>query len=250
MMISKSLHDDQHFLTNIDVVKASIKAAELNKKDIVLEIGPGKGILTQELAKKCKEVIAIEIDESLKPELEKLPKNVEILYGNALKLMEDVHFTKIVANIPYSITEPLFGKLLKLEIEVAVLLIGQNFYELLSREGKWNTISKLFYEAEKVMDVSRDDFEPRPRTDSVLIKITPRKKPLSVEEKIMTELILQDGKKLKNALLFAQMRIRNITKNQAREEIEKVKLSKELWDKRVMHLSGMQFEMVVKEIMG
>ena len=243
------LQHDQHFLTNIDVVKASIKAAELNKNETVLEIGPGKGILTKELAKKCKEVIAIEIDESLKSELEKLPKNVEILYGNALKLIDDVHFTKIVANIPYSITEPLFGKLLKLEIEVAVLLIGQNFYELLSQEGKWNTISKLFFDVEKIMDVSRDNFEPRPRTDSVLIKITPRKKLLSVEEKIMKELILQDDKKLKNALMFAQMRVRSITKNQAREEIEKIKLSKELWDKRVMHLSGVQFEVVAKEIM-
>ncbi len=244
-----TLSFDQHFLTNIDIVKASVKAAELSKKDTVLEIGSGKGILTKELAKKCKEVIAIEIDESLKPELEKLPKNVEILYGNALKLIDDVHFTKIVANIPYSITEPLFGKLLKLELEVAILLIGKNFYELLSQAGKWNTISKLFFEIEKVMDVSRDDFEPRPRTDSVLIKITPRKKPLSIEEKIMKELILQDDKKLKNALLFAQMRVRNITKNQAREEIEKIKLSKELWDKRVMHLSGVQFEVVAKEIM-
>lgn len=240
---------DQHFLTNTDVVKASIKVAELNKNETILEIGPGKGILTKELAKKCKEVIAIEIDESLKPELEKLPKNVEILYGNALKLIDDVHFTKIVANIPYSITEPLFGKLLKLELEAAILLIGKNFYELLNQEGKWNTISKLFFEVEKVMDVSRDNFEPRPRTDSVLIKITPRKKLLSMEEKIMKELILQDDKKLKNALMFAQMRVRSITKNQAREEIEKIKLGKELWDKRVMHLSGMQFEVVAKEIM-
>lgn len=245
----KLLQHDQHFLTNIDVVKASIKAAELSKKDTVLEIGPGKGILTSELAKKCKEVIAIEIDESLKSELEELPKNVEILYGNALKLIDEVHFTKIVANIPYSITEPLFGKLLKLEFEVAVLLIGKNFYELLVQEGKWSMICKLFFEVEKVMEVPRDDFEPRPRTDSVLIKIIPRKKHLSIEENIMKEVILQDDKKLKNALLFAQMRVRNITKNQARGEIEKIKLSKELWDKRVMHLSGMQFEMVVKEVM-
>ncbi|MBI4980902.1 16S rRNA methyltransferase [Candidatus Woesearchaeota archaeon] len=250
MMISKLLQHDQHFLNNINVVKASIKAAELNKNDTVLEIGPGKGILTTELAKKCKEVVAIEIDESLKAELAKMPKNVEILYGNALKLINEVHFNKIVANIPYSITEPLFGKLLKLEFEAAVLLIGQNFYELLNGKEKWGIISKLFFEVDKVMDVPKDNFEPRPRTDSVLVKITPRKKLLSEKEKIMKELILQDDKKLKNALMFAQMRIRNITKNQAREEMEKIKLAQEWWDKRVMHLSGVQFEMVVKEIVG
>jgi 16S rRNA (adenine1518-N6/adenine1519-N6)-dimethyltransferase len=242
------LQHDQHFLNNINVVKASIKAAELNKSDTILEIGPGKGILTTELAKKCKEVIAIEIDESLKIELGKLPKNVEILYGNALKLIDDVHFNKIVANIPYSITEPLFGKLLKIEFEAVVLLIGHNFYELLNEEGKWNTISNLFFEVEKVMDVSKDNFEPRPRTDSVLIKITPRKKLLSMGEKIMKEIILQDDKKLRNALMFALVRVKGLTKNQAREKSEKIKLSKELWDKRVMHLSGVQFEMVVKEI--
>ncbi len=246
----KLLQHDQHFLTNIDVVKASIKAAEPNKSDTILEIGPGKGILTRELAKKCKEVIAIEIDESLKAELAKLPKNVEILYGNALKLIDDVHFSKIVANIPYSIIEPLFGKLLKLEFEAAVLLIGQNFYELLNGKEKWGIISKLFFEVEKLMDVPKGYFEPSPRTDSVLIKIIPRKKLLSENEKIMKELILQDDKKLRNALLFALVRVKGLTKNQAREECEKIKLNKEWWDKRVMHLSGVQFGKVMKEIRG
>lgn len=237
----KELQHDQHFLTNKEVLAASLKAAELKKEDVVLEIGPGKGILTAELAKKCQKVIAIEIDESLKEELDHLPKNVELLFGNALELMEDQPFNKIVANIPYAISEPLFKKLLKMKFDLAVLLVGENFYLLLEDISKWSIIGRLFFDISKVRDVPCSCFNPKPRVDSVLMKIEPRKKELTDKEKILKELVLQEDKKLKNALMFSIMRVKNVTKKQAKEVIDKIIFPKELWNKRVTHLSNMQF---------
>ncbi|MEK6937931.1 MAG: rRNA adenine N-6-methyltransferase family protein [Nanoarchaeota archaeon] len=244
----KELHHDQHFLIDKEVLSTSIKAAELKKEDVVLEIGPGKGVLTKELAKKCQKVIAIEVDESLQKELNDLPKNVEIIFGNALELMEDQPFNKIVANIPYAISEPLFKKLLKMKFDLAVLLVGENFYLLLEEISKWSVIGKLFFDISKVRDVSRDCFEPRPRVDSVLMKIEPRKKELIEKEKILKELVLQEDKKLKNALMFSIMRVKDMTKKQAKEIIDQIIFPKELWNKRVTHLSNVQFNLFYNKL--
>jgi len=82
-------HLGQNFLINKDILSEIIKAADLNKNDTVLEIGPGLGILTKELAKKAKKVIAIEKDEKLvkilKKELAHF-KNIKIIEGDILKL--------------------------------------------------------------------------------------------------------------------------------------------------------------------
>ncbi|MFH0701015.1 MAG: rRNA adenine N-6-methyltransferase family protein [Candidatus Woesearchaeota archaeon] len=242
------LHHDQHFLIDKEVLSASLKAAELKKVDVVLEIGPGKGILTAELAKKCQKVIAIEIDESLKDKLSCLPKNVEIIFGNALELMEDQPFNKLVANIPYAISEPLFKKLLKMKFDLAVLLVGESFYLLLEEISKWSVIGRLFFDISKVMDVSRNCFDPKPRVDSVLMKIEPRKKELTDKEKILKELVLQEDKKLKNALMFSIMRVKNLTKKQAKEIIDKILFPKELWNKRVTHLSNVQFRLFYEKM--
>jgi len=247
-MDKKVFQHDQHFLINKEVLSASIKAAELKKEDQVLEIGPGKGILTQELAKKCKKVIAIEIDESLKEDLACLPKNVDVLFGNALELMDYQPFNKIVANISFSISEPLFKKLLKTKFDLAVLLTGESFYQLLREESKWSIAAKLYFEVEKVLDVPRDAFDPRPRVDSVLIKITPRSAPLTKKEMVLKELFSQNDKKLKNALMFALMRVFNLTKNQAKDKIEDLKIYTELQNKRIDHLSNVQFKFLLDKL--
>lgn len=244
---------DQHFLEDEEVLKAIIKAAELSKEDTVLEIGAGKGILTKELAKHCKKVIAIEVDERLKPELGSLPKNVEVIFGNALELMEEFSFRKIVSNIPYSISEPLLRRVLKLKPlpKLIVLMVGKDFYGLLTeKEGKWKIIVPLFFYIEKVCEVPRSCFNPRPGVDSIVVKVKVRGEPLAEKEQLLKELFLQEDKKLRNALLFAFVRVKGWTKNQAREEIAKIKLNEEWWDKRVMDLSGRQFGMVVNAIMG
>ena len=120
----------QHFLINGFVADREINIANISKNDTVLEIGPGKGILTTRLAEKAKKVIAIEIDKYLvNLLLKKVPENVEIILGDALKI--DFHelpkVDKIVSNIPYQISSPLTFKLLNYNFRLAVLMYQKEF---------------------------------------------------------------------------------------------------------------------------
>jgi len=239
---------DQHFLQDPKVIEASLKAAQLKKTDVVLEIGPGKGILTRELAKKCKKVIAIELDSSLKEELSDLSDNVEVIFGNALELIEYQPFNKIVANIPYSISEPLLKKLIKLRFETAIFLVGEKFAELLVGKSKWAVVASLFFKVQQLEWVPRECFSPKPRVDSMLIKLEKRTTPLSKPEKILQELMMQNDKKLKNALMYSIMRVKDLTKKQAKEVLDSLFLYKELLNKRVDHLSNVQFEILVERM--
>jgi len=228
---------DQHFLIDEKVIQRTIKEANLKKSDTILEIGPGKGILTKELTKKSK-VIAIEIDENLKLNI----KNLKLIHGNALKLINKVNFNKIISNIPYSITEPLFKKLFKKDFDLGILLIGKNFYDLIQQDSKWSIIIPEFFKVIKLMEVPKASFEPRPRTTSVLIKLTPKKK-----NKVIHKLILQSDKKLKNALLKIYWDS-NLTKKQAKEKIESLSIPESILEKNLDYLSNKQFELVYKQI--
>ena len=239
---------DQHFLEDKLILSLIVKEAKLKKDDIVLEIGAGKGILTKELAKKCKKVIAIELDEKFKKDLELL--NVDVRFGNALDFINYLKFNKIVANIPYSISEPLFKKLLKLDFDLAILMISENFFSLFSNDSKWSVIAKIFFDIKKIKDVSKECFNPKPRVDSVLIKLKKRKSKLTIIEKIIKEFVLQDDKKVKNALKFAIKRIGNLTKNQAEERMYKLGIPLNLFEKNVDYLSNEQFMIVYNKIIN
>jgi len=242
----------QHFLRDEGMLSKIVEAALIKPDDVILEIGPGKGALTSLLAKNAKRIIAIELDESLKPCLDNLPSNVEVKYGNALELIRGVKLNKIIANIPYAISEPLLKKLFKADFELAILLIGKNFYNimLLSKDSKWSVITPIFFEINKIIDVPRQAFEPMPRVDSTLIKLSKRQSELSPAEKVIKELVLQEDKKLGNALITSFARVEKLTQKQAKEDVSKLKIELKLLEKRVMHLSNRQFLAVYNKIHG
>lgn len=254
---------DQHFLKDSKIVQAMIKAGEINSNDIILEIGPGKGILTKEIALKAGKVIAIEIDERMSEYLNGLPDNVEIVYGNALDEMRRYSFNKIIASIPYSITEPLFKRMLCLKIDSAVLLTGMDFYELLngkpdkkdalggkSKEAasKWAVIGKIFFDIKKIKKVPPSSFDPEPRVDSAIVLFKKRTKELNDAERMIKEIVLQDDKKTKNALMHAFMRVRAMTKRQARAAIAAMGLDTETLDRNSDALSNEQFKTVIEKL--
>jgi len=230
----------QHFLKNKKVLKKIIEASELSHNDVVFEIGAGDGVLTRELAKKAKKVIAVEIDENFKKEIN-LGNNVQVIIGDALEKIEMVTFNKIVANIPYVIIEPLFWKLIKLNFDLCVLLIGENFYNLLNKDSKWLIISKIFFDVDKIIDVKKEDFEPKPRVNSVLIKIRRNKKKLNEIDTFLKEFLLQDDKKVKNALIYALMRVKKITKKESKKIIDGFKLSDETLESCVRNVPNEEF---------
>ncbi len=108
----------QNFLYDPSILKRIIQVAQINREDLVVEIGPGPGRLTRMLAEKVEKVIAIELDETLfeklKTELAEF-KNVELIHGDALKYSyENLPEFKVVANIPYYITTPIIFRLLEI----------------------------------------------------------------------------------------------------------------------------------------
>ncbi len=242
---------DQHFMVDRSLIKRIVEYSELKEDDLVLEIGPGKGFLTRELVKKCK-VITVEKDETFKPELSKLKKinkNLEIIFGNALKLIKKLKFNKIVSNIPYNISEPLFKQMFKLQIDLAVLTVSESFAEkLLGQNSKIGIQTFLFFNVEKLEDVQRKAFLPRPRTDSTVLKITPKKEELSTVEKVLKKFTLLNDKKTKNALQGALIEALSITKRQAKERITKLNLSKDVLEKNSDLLSLEEFSNMKKGI--
>ena len=175
----------QHFLKNKIILEEMARSGEISKKDVVLEVGPGLGSLTEILAARAKKVIAIEKDHELIAGLqEKLRnyKNVEIIQGDILKrgLRLPKNY-KIVANIPYYITsrflrlflsQTRFGSKPKL----VVLMIQKEVADrILAKDKKESLLSlsvKAYAKPELVRYVSRGFFLPPQKVDSAIIKIS------------------------------------------------------------------------------
>ena len=176
----------QNFLIDKNVVKKVIKAAELHSKDIVLEVGPGIGALTKEIAKKAGKVIAVEKDprmvETLRENLKGF-KDIEIINKDILKY--NFQFSKkykIVANLPFYITAPVIRKFLesKYPPEEMVLIVQKEVAQrICSKPPKMNilAVSVQFYAKPKIISyISKKSFWPCPKVDSAIIKIVPKKK--------------------------------------------------------------------------
>ena len=173
----------QTFLTSHSVVRDIVDLAEISKQDDVLEIGGGFGILTQQLAEKARHVHVIEIDPSLVMALGDALKdftNVNIIEGDALKV-DLPKVTKIVANLPYSISSEItFRVLREMAFEVAFLMYQKEFASRLvaspgTTEYSRLTINVQYYaDVEEILEVPADMFYPVPAVDSTVVRMTPR----------------------------------------------------------------------------
>ena len=186
----------QNFLINPDVCPAMANAA-CDIETGVIEIGPGIGVLTRELAKTAKKVIAIELDERLKkilPETLSGLDNVEVIYGDALKLdlneiiKEKLSCCKSVAvcaNLPYYITSPVIMNLLesRLPITSVTVMVQKDAAQRLcaevgTREAGAVSVAVSYYaEPHILFGVSRASFMPPPNVDSAVIQLKIRKEP-------------------------------------------------------------------------
>ena len=208
----------QCFLKDKNIVKKAVDAANVNKNDIVLEIGLGKGILTRELAKNAKKVYVIELDKRLEPFAEEViaeHPNVDVIWNDALKVnLDELNFNKIVANLPYQISSPITFKFLKTDFEVAVLMYQYEFAKrMVAKEGtkEYGRLSvSVQYNAnvEFICKVPPSAFSPKPKVDSAIVRIT-KKEPnelfhLEDEEffeKVVRALFQHKNKTAKKALI-------------------------------------------------
>ena len=237
----------QNFLIDKSVLKKIIKAAELTKKDVILEIGPGIGNLTRELAHKAKRIIAVEKDPKLARILKetlKEFKNIQIIQGDILKI-QDTRYKiqdtyKIVANLPFYIAAPVIRKFLQLNNQprVLVLMVQKEVAQRIcaspakifasqklgrARPPKMNllAISVQFYAKPEIISyVSKKSFWPEPKVDSAIIKISKIK---NQKSKIATDIFFKVVKA--GFSQPRQMLINNLAK---KLEIEKEKIKEVL----------------------
>ena len=218
----------QNFLISEDAVSSIIESASITKQDLIIEIGPGLGTLTQQLLEKAGKVICIELDTKMVNIITdrfSLYDNIQIINEDVLKVnlqeaikkeKQENNFqnAKVVANLPYYITTPIIMKLLedKLDIESITIMIQKEVAQRLLAEPGDTLSGAITYGIhyytipENVVEVTRDSFIPAPEVDSQVIKLNIRKQPpvkVKSEEKLFKIIklaFMQRRKTLINAL--------------------------------------------------
>jgi 16S rRNA (adenine1518-N6/adenine1519-N6)-dimethyltransferase len=183
----------QHFLADPNILGVIGRLAELDRRDVVLEIGPGLGVLTRFLAERVGLVHAIELDESLEPRLRETlgqAENVELHFGDALRLdlaALSPQPTKLVANLPYNVATPIVVESLDglPSVELWCVMVqrevADRFFATPATKsyGAVSVLVQLAAERTGVHPVSRNVFRPRPNVDSALVAFRRRPLPAS-----------------------------------------------------------------------
>lgn len=255
---------DQHFLTDKDTIKRIVMLARPKKGDTILEIGAGVGTLTGPLARTGAKVIAIEMDRNLKKALDGLDyPNLKVIYRDALEVMGDIGFSKLVSNTPYSICEPLLNRLMGRKFELAVLSVPEGFYRRISSKEGNDRYSLLSFKAEVSFRTSlefsipREHFRPMPGTGTVVVVLKPiPEKAYSREpyKYIIREIFLRERMKVRNSLMEGLIRFngkvlgKEFTKNMARGLIRGYAIPENILDKRGKDMDLKDFRALRKRI--
>jgi 16S rRNA (adenine1518-N6/adenine1519-N6)-dimethyltransferase len=174
----------QHFLIDESVLDAIITAAELSSKDVVIEVGPGLGILTRELARHAGNVIAVELDNELASLLQRrmaglsnlLVINADILKMKPSQLLGGKKDYKVVANIPYYITSPVLRYFVEASprpILMVVMVQKEVGEAIVAGPGKMSLLAvslQVYSKPEIVAHVPARSFYPQPKVDSVVVR--------------------------------------------------------------------------------
>jgi len=257
----------QNFLIDRDVLAKIIAAGDLSSEDNIVEIGPGRGILTAALLEKAASVTAIELDSDLLPALEthfRDYKNFTLLHENALNFTPPKNPYKLIANIPYYITSPILNHFLFEQFlqknqnpqtgnppTILVLMIQREVAEkIMAKKEKHSVLSlevHMFGKPEIIAFVPPQAFFPSPKVESAIIKITVYAKPqISGDLKKIMWLFhisfAQKRKKLCNNLAAALRRppaeIKTLLKSLGiSEDIRAEDLTMEEWEKLLPTLS-------------
>lgn len=187
----------QNFLINQNILAKIVQAADLQKTDYVLEIGPGFGVLTEELVKQTKKVVSVELDKNLIYFLKqkfKGVKNLEFVEADILKIKNEEIVKKlksekykVVANLPYNITKPVLRKFLSFDPkpkQLTILIQKEVAQKIVAKPGKMNLLSLtvLFYAHPALIDyVAKANFYPQPKVDSAILNIKLRTEKIPAE---------------------------------------------------------------------
>lgn len=221
----------QNFIMDENIIDAMIRKTKIEPNSLVIEIGPGAGALTNKLAQVASHVLCYEIDHTLDCVLETVLNdfhNVEIIYQDFLKsdVKDDIKkytydYLYVVANLPYYITTPIIMKLIEDSIlvdQIVVMVqkeVGDRFKAKSGTKdyGSLSVFLQYYFEIQKLLDVSRNVFLPKPNVDSIVVLFKRREKRLGVKNEKLFFQLVKDS--------FAQKRktLRNNLKNYDLEKI-------------------------------
>lgn len=233
---------DQHFMQDRDILDMIVSVSNIRDKDNILEIGPGKGHLTKKiLEENPKHLIAIEKDEDLEEELNQIiNKNFKLIIGNGLDHLDKHKYNKLIANIPYAITEPLYKKILEEKIPLVVMLHGIDFYRnILERETRWKYFVTAFYNVKLIDEVLGNLFTPPTKVKSAIVKLE-LKEEFSNENLFYQNLFQRRDRNTKNAIIFSLVEL-GLTKKEAKEKLSELNLDKETLNKKLENISNGEF---------
>ena len=211
----------QNFLNDVTIPKKIVDCANIEENSLVIEIGPGAGIMTKLLSehKNVKQVLAYEIDESLEEILDERlidTNNVDIIYDDFLNrnVKEDLKKYDyanlyVVANLPYYITTPIIMKLIEtnLDINKIVIMIQKEVADRFSATpntkeyGSITVFLNYFFDIKKEFSVSRNLFTPRPNVDSMVISLSKKKNNYQLKDKELFFKLVRDSFKFKRKTL-------------------------------------------------
>ena len=222
----------QHFLVSQSVAKKIVDAACITKKDTVLEIGTGKGILVPLLCEKAGKVISIESDlELYNTAKEKFSdiSNLTLVHGDGFE--SDEKFTIFVSNLPYSKSRDAMEWLVQKKFRLAVVMVQKEFAEKIAEKNS-KAVSVLVNHAtdiESIINVNKNNFSPPPKVDSVVLRLT--------QKNTIPKELIQTVNKL---FSYKRKKLQNIAK-QFGKVIES--------DKRLEELSGDEIISIAKQIL-
>ena len=213
----------QNFIIDVNVINSIVDKSEIDKETLVIEIGPGAGSLTYGLATKAKNVLCYEIDTTLKDILNSNLSdfsNVDVIYEDFLKVdvnneLKKYDYNKlyVVANLPYYITTPIILKLIedKIPVDKIVVMVQKEVGDRFKAKpgtkdyGSLSIFLKYYFEVNKLLDVSRNVFMPKPNVDSIVVEFKKVNSKIDVKNedlffKIVKESFTQKRKTLRNNL--------------------------------------------------
>jgi len=226
----------QNFLRTNIIPKRIINAADIKKDSLVIEIGPGAGIMTKLLATNpnVKQVLAYEIDTSLEEVLDinlMGLDNIDIIYDDFLNrdIKSDLKNYKysnlyVVANLPYYITTPIITKIIEedIDLEKMVIMIQKEVADRFSAKpknkeyGSITVFLNYYFDIKKEFVVSRNEFNPKPNVDSMVISLNKKKDSYDVKDKEKFFKLIRDSFK------FKRKTIRNNLKGYDLDKIEEI----------------------------
>ena len=229
----------QNFIVDKNIIHSIIVKSEIDDETLVIEIGPGAGSLTSELGKYAKNVIAYEIDETLKPILEKnITSNTEVIFEDFLKrdIAEDIkkyNYKKlyVIANLPYYITTPIIIKLIdtKIDFDNIVVMVQKEVGDRFKAKPKtkeYNSLSvflSYYFNITKILDVSRNVFMPKPNVDSIVVCFTKKVDKLKVNNEELFFKLIKDSFKQKRKNLRNNLKgydLENISKTLSKYKLD------------------------------